>query len=226
MNITREQIEGWMQNKGDMSSNEFVALCRVALQATPSAIAISENAAPRIRPQDGEEAVAGLGIGKPAALVVPERDSSGAAPPHDKHGETLPFRCEAWGRRVHKCQSQCDGCFRQEYEPRLRRAEKLLREFITTCEVHKLTSDKFFDLWSDAEAARVYFKEETQATASATPIPEMTETLLSQMVAAWFEDVPSAPYPKREDEPRFFERMERVYRLLQPRYVHSSPEKS
>lgn len=75
--------------------------------------------------------------------------------------DSLPFQCDAWSRRVHKCASQCDGCFRREYEPRLRRAEKLLREFLTTCEVHDLNAEKFFDLWSDAEAARVYFKEAT-----------------------------------------------------------------
>lgn len=75
--------------------------------------------------------------------------------------DELTFFCEAWGRRSHKCESQCDGCFRKEHAARLERAEKLLREIITTCEVHKLTSTEFFDLWTDVEAARVYFREAT-----------------------------------------------------------------
>lgn len=104
--------------------------------------------------------------------------------------DTLPFRCEAWARRVHKCQSQCDACFRKEYEPRLRRAEKLLREFIVTCEVHKVKD--FFDLLTDVESARVYFKEET-------PVPALEQSesgdTLDQLMT---QRLPSIQHEARE----------------------------
>src|SRR4051812_27288300 len=41
-------------------------------------------------------------------------NAAGHATPHD---DSLPFQCDAWMRRVHKCTEQCDGCFRRQHEP-------------------------------------------------------------------------------------------------------------
>ena len=35
--------------------------------------------------------------------------------PTDKPSEP-DFLCDAWSRRVHQCDKQCDGCFRRQYE--------------------------------------------------------------------------------------------------------------
>jgi len=52
-------------------------------------------------------------------------------------------------------------------------------------------------------------------------LPPLTETLLSEMVDVWFRGDLKEPMPKRDDEPRFFERMERVYKLLADRAPRS-----
>jgi hypothetical protein len=47
-------------------------------------------------------------------------------------------------------------------EARVKVLEKLLREFITTCEIHKINSD-FFDMWAGMEAAKAYFTDRDAA---------------------------------------------------------------
>jgi hypothetical protein len=39
--------------------------------------------------------------------------------------DTLPFQCDAWSRRVYKCTSQCDGCFRREHARAAEHVEQL-----------------------------------------------------------------------------------------------------
>lgn len=83
-------VAGMMRSAAELNGSKEIANIRMhreqlaivvaALEAFASSEIAPNNAAPQIRPQDGEEAVAGLGRGKPAALSVPERDSAGAAP--------------------------------------------------------------------------------------------------------------------------------------------------
>ena len=53
-------------------------------------------------------------------------------------------------------------------------------------------------------------------------MPAMTDTLLSEMIEAWFAEHPVEPYIKREDEPEFFKRVERVYRAVERRMTPSA----
>jgi hypothetical protein len=42
------------------------------------------------------------------------------------------------------------------------------------------------------------------------------------MIEAWFAEHPVEPYIKREDEPEFFKRVERVYRAVERRMTPSA----
>jgi hypothetical protein len=81
-------------------------------------------------------------------------------------------------------------------------------------------------LTSDQRARAVPLYAITPSHGGERSMPAMTDTLLSEMIEAWFAEHPVEPYIKREDEPEFFKRVERVYRAVERRMTPSASELS
>jgi hypothetical protein len=79
-------------------------------------------------------------------------------------------------------------------------------------------------LTSDQRARAVPLYAITPSHGGERSMPAMTDTLLSEMIEAWFAEHPVEPYIKREDEPEFFKRVERVYRAVERRMTPSATE--
>jgi hypothetical protein len=81
-------------------------------------------------------------------------------------------------------------------------------------------------LTSDQRARAVPLYAITPSHGGERSMPAMTDTLLSEMIEAWFAEHPVEPYIKREDEPEFFKRVERVYRAVERRMTPSATRES